>query len=406
MYGIAGETNRLSCAFDCAMMNRPAISEGDMVSQAQAQTRASTRLLSVELLRIVSMLSIAVFHTFQPFFEAIVSGAFSYSTSLTSATCLTTLGFIDQLGSFGNHVFIMISGYFLLSQSLNESPDEQRQKTIRRVRHILLTVGLYGAVAVLVGSFYPKATSASFMSTGWLTQGLQFIWVYLLLVALCPLIARMWKRCPHQTAVLAVAALVIYGINVYIAYVSPGESKRALFEWRKLMSAVTYGLSFVIGGWIARLRQEGRKVSFRNALVLLLLSVAATFIADLLAARRGDLTLLNALSYKSTSPLACLMATSAFLCALSVPQPSTDRAGQGVARVVAFLTSGMLGFYVMQSLLSRGWHKVSNVLLFQALEGGLAPFLLTGIAFSVALFLVLTLIDALVRKLLLERNDS
>lgn len=371
-----------------------------------ATDRARARILSVELLRIVSMLSIAVFHTFQPFFEAIVSGAFSYSTSLTSTACLTTLAFIDQLGAFGNHVFIMISGYFLLAQSLDESSEEQRQKTLRRVRHILLTVGLYGTMAVLIGSFFPKATSASLSSVAWLTQGLQFIWVYLLLVALCPLIARTWKLCPNQTMALAIASIVIYGINVYIAYMSPGESKRALFEWRKLMSAVTYGLSFVIGGWIAQLRKEGRRVSSPHAGISLLLSVSVTFIIGLLAARRGDLSLLNALSYKSTSPLACLMATSSFLYALSVPQPPDERAGEGVTRVVAFLTSGMLGFYVMQSLLSRGWHKVSNALLFQALEGGFSAFLLTGIAFSVALFLVLTLIDAFVRKRLLERGDS
>lgn len=368
--------------------------------------RARERILSVELLRVISMLSIAVFHTFQPFFEAIVSGAFSYSTSLTSTPCLTILGFIDQLGTFGNHVFIMISGYFLLAQSLNESPEEQRQKTLRRVRHILVTVGLYGAAAVLIGSFFPRATSASLSSMAWITQGLQFIWVYLLLVALCPLIARTWKRCPNQTAALAVAAIVIFGINVYIAYVSPGESKRALFEWRKLMSAVTYGLSFVIGGWIAQLRKDGRQVSSLRAGFALLLSVSVTFVIVLVAARRGDLSLLNALSYKSTSPLACLMAICSFLYALSVPQRPNNHTSQGVTRAVAFLTSGMLGFYVMQSLLSRGWHKVANALLFQALERGFSAFLLAGIAFSVALFLTLTLIDALVRRLLLERNGS
>ena len=381
------------------------------MAAAETQSRARTRILSVEILRVVSMLGIAVFHTFKPWFEQLTTGDMAnvhlpvdplMLGSLMHPIPLLVLGFIDQLGAWGNHVFIMISGCFLLPRAIEYASSDgadasQRQQTARRAKHILFTVGLYAACALLVDTIYPDVTSASLESTTWLTQGLQFIWVYLVIVVACPLIARVWRHCRRPERLLAVATLFVYAVNLYIAFVSPGSSERSLFEWRKIMSAVTYGLSFVIGGWIAMRCQERSGKDKKSSLLVLLLSVTVTILIEAYAALKGDLLLLDALSFKSTSLLACAMATTALAFALSVPR-ELGAMHPRVSSLIAFSTSGMLGFYVLQSLFSYGWHTISNDMLAQALSFGVLPFLAAGLVFSVTLFLVLVTIDTFVRQ--------
>lgn len=381
------------------------------MAAAETQSRARTRILSVEILRVVSMLGIAVFHTFKPWFEQLTTGDMAnvhlpvdplMLGSLMHPIPLLVLGFIDQLGAWGNHVFIMISGCFLLPRAIEYASSDgadasQRQQTARRAKHILFTVGLYAACALLVDTIYPDVTSASLESTTWLTQGLQFIWVYLVIVVACPLIARVWRHCRRPEMLLAATALFVYAVNLYIAFVSPGSSDRSLFEWRKIMSAVTYGLSFVIGGWIAMRCQERSGKDKKSSLLVLLLSVTVTILIEAYAALKGDLLLLDALSFKSTSLLACAMATTALAFALSVPR-ELGAMHPRVSSLIAFSTSGMLGFYVLQSLFSYGWHTISNDMLAQALSFGVLPFLAAGLVFSVTLFLVLVTIDTFVRQ--------
>lgn len=381
------------------------------MAAAETQSRARTRILSVEILRVVSMLGIAVFHTFKPWFEQLTTGDMAnvhlpvdplMLGSLMHPIPLLVLGFIDQLGAWGNHVFIMISGCFLLPRAIEYASSDgadasQRQQTARRAKHILFTVGLYAACALLVDTIYPDVTSASLESTTWLTQGLQFIWVYLVIVVACPLIARVWRHCRRPEMLLAATALFVYAVNLYIAFVSPGSSERSLFEWRKIMSAVTYGLSFVIGGWIAMRCQERSGKDKKSSLLVLLLSVTVTILIEAYAALKGDLLLLDALSFKSTSLLACAMATTALAFALSVPR-ELGAMHPRVSSLIAFSTSGMLGFYVLQSLFSYGWHTISNDMLAQALSFGVLPFLAAGLVFSVTLFLVLVTIDTFVRQ--------
>lgn len=381
------------------------------MAAAETQSRARTRILSVEILRVVSMLGIAVFHTFKPWFEQLTTGDMAnvhlpvdplMLGSLMHPIPLLVLGFIDQLGAWGNHVFIMISGCFLLPRAIEYASSDgadasQRQQTARRAKHILFTVGLYAACALLVDTIYPDVTSASLESTTWLTQGLQFIWVYLVIVVACPLIAGVWRWCHRPERLLAVATLFVYAVNLYIAFVSPGSSERSLFEWRKIMSAVTYGLSFVIGGWIAMRCQERSGKDKKSSLLVLLLSVTVTILIEAYAALKGDLLLLDALSFKSTSLLACAMATTALAFALSVPR-ELGAMHPRVSSLIAFSTSGMLGFYVLQSLSSYGWHTISNDMLAQALSFGVLPFLAAGLVFSVTLFLVLVTIDTFVRQ--------
>lgn len=364
-----------------------------MVSKGQDRTK--TRIVSVEVLRIVAMLGIAVFHTFQPWFEYVCTGPATPEALLWRPSMLGTLGTIDQLGAWGNHVFIMISGCFLLPAAVKDARAGERNThdAVRRIEQVLLVVVPYAMVALLAGMVLPDITSASVHSFRWLTRGLQFIWVYLTLIVLCPHLGRVLARLKYPGSVLAILTVIVYAINFYIAFVSPGEASRSLFEWRKLMSGVTYALSFVIGGWLSHKRFP---LSYSGA--FLLASIALTVFVETYASTRIDLTLLDALSYKSTSPFACAMATSCLAFALAFP---TDMKSQNtrIARVVTTATSGMLGFYVLQALFSSGWHQVSYGILHVILQQhGQMAFIAVGIAFSFVFFAVLDLIDILVRQ--------
>ena len=77
------------------------------------------RDIEVEVLRIVSILGIAVFHTFLPWINALFHNmddgvGIGASGMTTSFTALCLLALIALLGSFGNNVFFMISGFFIM----------------------------------------------------------------------------------------------------------------------------------------------------------------------------------------------------------------------------------------------------------------------------------------------------
>ena len=369
-------------------------------------------MLSVEVLRVCALLGIAVFHTFQNWFGAVASGeATSWGVAATfyQPTSLAVMGCIDQLGAWGNHVFFLISGYFLLPSALREAKtadgaERSADKTVRRAASILATVAFYVTIAWVVAHIAPQAELVGMTGVGWLAQGLQFVWLYLAFVLICPILARgMAHRQRHAPAALAAAALVVYAANIYIAYFEPGDEYRTLWEWRKLMSGVTYGLSFLVGGYMGESgAHAGRRWGTRASAAALAVAVLATILAESYAALRGDLPLLASLSYKSTSPFAFAMAVSALAFAVSLP-PDAAKRHPRLARTCAYMTSGMLGFYVLQALFSQGWHRLISTQLGYAIDRGFGAYALVGVLLSVALFLVLVSVDILVRQPMMAR---
>lgn len=73
----------------------------------------------VEALRLAAIAGIAVFHTFQSWFAAAVSGAWAPGTA-----ALWALGTISLLGAFGNHVFFAVSAYFLIPSAVRASQQQ------------------------------------------------------------------------------------------------------------------------------------------------------------------------------------------------------------------------------------------------------------------------------------------
>lgn len=357
-----------------------------------SERRTTSRNPRIEALRLVAIVGIAVFHTFQPWFAAITDGSWD-AAPLTRSV----LGCISLLGAYGNHVFFLISGFFLVPRAVAAARGEgywgsQARAVVRRALPVLATVAIYALLALAVSTWVVPMERVSFQSAGWLVGGLQFIWVYLVVIALVPVIGWVWARLRRpRTAVCAIVAVVLL-VNLYIAFVSPGDDVRGLLEWRKLMSAVSYLAAFLVGGALSGLRLDG----LARALVPI---AAFSVLVESFAGVTGDLRLLDALSFKSTSALSFALAVSSLAwAAKSGERGRTD----GTPGLLRGATQSILGFYVAQSVFTSLWHPLANEACLAALPLGEAAVVATGVIVSIAFLAVVLAFDHLVRVPLLR----
>ena len=348
----------------------------------------------IEALRVCAIACIAVFHTFQPWFEAATEGSWDAAPGLLAA-----LGCVSLLGAFGNHVFFLISGFFLVPRAADASHEKgywgsQLRVCARRAATILVSVALWAAVALAVNAWVMPVGRVSLTDLTWLVGGLQFIWVYLVVMLAVPLIGWVWARVRSPRATVIAIAVVVFAVNAYIAFVSPGADERGLLEWRKLMSAVSYVVAFLTGGALA-----GARLGWgRRALAA---SAAACVVAACAAGLAENLWLLKALSFKSTSLLSFALAVSLMACAAGT-RPS-ERAEKGrLAALVRATTPSILGFYIAQSVFTSAWHPAANELLERALGAGDAAFLAVGVLASLVFLAVVLLVDRALRVSLLK----
>lgn len=348
----------------------------------------------IEALRLVAIAGIAVFHTLLPWFDMAQLGWWE-----PSAPVALLLGVTSLLGAFGNHVFFLVSGLFLLPRAVAaaDSPSfwrDQARGVARRAGTILASVALYAAVALAVSTWVTPVPGVSLAETGWLVGGLEFIWVYLVVVALCPALGWVGRRLPHARAGALFLLACVFVVNGYIAFFSPGEEVRGLLEWRKLMSAVTYLASFVAGGLLSRARLD-------RAPLALACGVAATLAVEGLAALAGDLALMDALSFKSTSLLSFVLAVGAVALAAR-PLPGAGGSPGAGARLALAAAPSVLGFYISQSIFSPLWQPVATQVCQWALDRSEWLLLAVGALFSLALLACALLIDRIVRIPLLK----
>ncbi len=349
-----------------------------MTENAQAPRNAR-----IEALRLVAILGIAVFHTFQPWFSAATVDA--WDVWVTSPGTLATLGCVNLLGSYGNHVFFLISGFFLVPRAAVRSGEpgywrEQARAAARRSVAILLTVALYVLGALAIDAWVVPIEGISLESPLWIFSWLEFIWVYLVIVLATPLIGWAWGRVRRPIAVVCALAACVFAVNAYIAFVSPGDEVRDLLEWRKLMSAASYLVAFLVGGALA-------------------CCSALAVGAEAAAALAGNTNLLVALSFKSTSALSFALAA----CSVAVASArSDDRMPARASALLRRLASSILGFYVAQALLSPLWRSFGWDLCLAALDHGELSLLAAGVIWSAVLLAVLLAFDQLVRIPLLR----
>ena len=346
----------------------------------------------IEALRLVAIAGIAVFHTLLPWFDMALLGWWEPSAPVALALGVTSL-----LDAFGNHVFFLVSGFFLLPRAVEASGSprywaEQARSTGRRALAIIASVALYAALALVVSAWVAPVPGVSLAETDWLVGGLEFIWVYLAFVALCPVIGWVWRRTPRAGALVLALVACVFAVNAYIAFVSPGEEVRDLLEWRKLMSAVTYLASFLTGGLLAEARLD-------RAPRALACAVAATLVAEGLAALAGDLATMDALSFQSTSLLSFVLAVCAVALAAR-PRPSADSGP--AARLACAVAPSILGFYITQSIFSPLWQPVATQACQWALDRSEWLLLAVGALLSLVLLAGVLLIDRIVRIPLLK----
>ena len=214
--------------------------------------RKASRNTSIEALRLVAVAGIAIFHTFQWTFQAACIGVPEY-VSLAAFPYSGLLGFINQLGCWANEVFFMISGYFLIPSAVHalqngSSAQHLTLKSLERLKKIVLPTLFYCAACLLVSMYVYPLPEISLHEIGWLTLGIEFIWVYAASVLLVPVIALIRQQIGSKRAPFVAALLVFttFGINCYIA--ATANEAAGIVLWRKLMSAVTYLVAFIAAG--------------------------------------------------------------------------------------------------------------------------------------------------------------
>lgn len=420
----------------------------------------SPRIFAVEMLRLLAIVGIAIFHTFLPAFESVLGyGPWPTVPNVPISAVTGTLWavwlvmMIKFVGAWGNHIFFMISGYFLIPRMMRDSLEpgywrKQAVSTARRVAQVLATVAFYTLIMLAVDRFVAPVASAGWKE--WFLLGLEFIWVYTLVVAFAPAVAWLLARIARWNATVlvalaAVAMMLVYALNAYVAFTSTGSF--ALLDWRKWMGALSYAVSFMLAGLVGHAirrargvvagygREAGREKSGRPlwmragvwawtlAAVLAVLSAVVAW-----AVAKGDYPLMYRLSFKSTSAFSFVLAVCSLMIAVTRGRSDGVRddgvrdattalpaaAPSHFHNAVQALASGILGFYVVQSLAGGLWkplceRAMAPALANAALVGGQAArfgwlivWFAIGIAFSVAFVAVVCVCDRCIRQPLLR----
>ena len=267
--------------------------------------RKASRNTSIEALRLVAVTGIAIFHTFQWTFQAACIGVPEYA-SLAAFPYSGLLGFINQLGCWANEVFFMISGYFLIPSAVHalqngSSAQHLTLKSLERLKKIVLPTLFYCAACLLVSMYVYPLPEISLHEIGWLTLGIEFIWVYAASVLLVPVIALIRQQIGSKRAPFGAALLVFttFGINCYIA--ATANEVAGVVSWRKLMSAVTYLVAFIAAGEMRFvLEYLGNASGSQKSKIVLIGLIAATVTLELLLSTNSQY---DALWKLSTSQL-------------------------------------------------------------------------------------------------------
>lgn len=369
----------------------------------------ASRNTSIEALRLVAVAGIAIFHTFQWTFQAVCTGASEYST-LAVFPYSGALGFINLLGCWANEVFFMISGYFLIPSAVRalqngSSAQGLTLKSLGRLKKIVLPTLFYCAVCLLVSMYVYPLPEISLHEIGWLTLGIEFVWVYAASVLLVPVIALVRQRIGSIRAPFVVALLVLttFGINCYIAATANGAAGIVL--WRKLMSAVTYLVAFIAAGEIRFVLEcHGNASCAQKSKIVLIGLVAAAIALELLLSANIQCDALWKLSYKSTSIISFILAAASVAAAALHQQRHEVPA---VNKTIVTLAAGTLAFYAVQSFTCNVWRPIFDNAIYTMATGiqtgtpRPAGAILLGILMSLCLALALLLMD-IARRAIVE----
>ena len=320
------------------------------------------------------------------------------------------LGFINLLGCWANEVFFMISGYFLIPSAVRalqngSSAQYLTRKSFARLKKIVLPTLFYCSACLLVSMYVYPLPEISLHEIGWLTLGIEFIWVYAASVLLVPVIALIRQRIGSKRVPFVVALLVLatFGINCYIA--ATANEAAGIVLWRKLMSAVTYLVAFIAAGEMRFVLEcHGNASGAQISKIVLIGLVAATIALELLLSANSQYAALWMISYKSTSVISFILA-AASVAAAALHQPRHE--APAADKTIMSLAAGTLAFYAVQSFTCNVWRPIFDNAIYnmatgiQTGEPRPAAAMLLGILMSLCLALALLLMD-IVRRAAIE----
>ena len=365
----------------------------------------ASRNTSIETLRLVAVVGIAIFHTFQWTFQAVCTGMPEYAP-LAAFPYSGALGCINLLGCWANEVFFMISGYFLIPSAARalkngSSVRDLTSKSLARLRKIVFPTLFYCAACLLVSVYIYPLPEISLHEIGWLTLGIEFIWVYAASVLLVPVIvlARQWLGNQKAPFVAALLVLTTFGINCYIAVTA--NDATGIVVWRKLMSAVTYLVAFIAAGEMRFvLERHGNASGAQKSKIVLIGLIAATVTLELLLSANSQYGALWMLSYKSTSALSFVLA-AASVAAAALHQPRHK--ASAADKAITSLAAGTLGFYAVQSFTCNVWRPIFDNAIYTMAVGvqtgapNPSGAILLGIVMSLCLAFTLLIMDIIRR---------
>ncbi|MFQ9230316.1 MAG: acyltransferase family protein [Collinsella sp.] len=369
----------------------------------------AARNISIEALRLVAVAGIAVFHTFQWTFQAVCTGLPEYAP-LAVLPYSGALGFINLLGCWANEVFFMISGYFLIPSAVRalqkgSSVHDLTRKSLARLQKIVFPTLFYCAACLLVSMYIYPLPEISLHEIGWLTLGIEFIWVYAASVLLVPVIVLARRQIGSKRAPFVVALLVLatFGINCYIA--ATANEAAGIVLWRKLMSAVTYLVAFIAAGEMRFALGHCNKTSAaQKSKIVLIGLIAATIALELLLSASNQYGTLWMLSYKSTSVISFILA-AASVAAAALHQLRHE--ASAADKAITSLAAGTLGFYAVQSFTCNVWRPIFDNAIYTMVTGiqtgtpRSAGAILLGVLMSLCLAFTLLIMD-IVRRAVVD----
>lgn len=365
----------------------------------------AARNISIEALRLIAVAEIAIFHTFQWTFQAVCTGVSEYAL-LAAFPYSGLLGLINLLGCWANEVFFMISGYFLIPSAARalkngSSVRDLTRKSLARLKKIVLPTLFYCAACLFVSIYIYPLPEISLHEIGWLTLGIEFIWVYAASVLLVPVIVLARRQIGNKRIPFVIALLVLatFGINCYIA--ATANEAAGIVLWRKLMSAVTYLVAFIAAGEMRFALEHCNKASAAQKSKFVLIGLTAVTIAlELLLSANSQYAALWMLSYKSTSVISFILA-AASVAAATLHQPR--RKASAADKAITSLAAGTLGFYAVQSFTCNVWRPIFDNAIYTMAAGvqtgapNPSGAILLGIAMSLCLALALLIMDVVRR---------
>lgn len=369
----------------------------------------ASRNTSIEALRLVAVVGIAIFHTFQWTFQAVCTGVPEYAT-LAAFPYSGALGCVNLLGCWANEVFFMISGYFLIPSAVRalqngSSVHDLTCKSLARLKKIVFPTLFYCAICLLVSMYIYPLPEISLHEIGWLTLGIEFIWVYAASVLLVPVIVLARRKIGSKRVPFVVAILVLatFGTNCYIAAMA--NDATGIVLWRKLMSAVTYLVAFIAAGEIRfALEHYGNASGAQKSKIVLIGLTAATVALELLLSANSQYDALWTLSYKSTSFISFILA-AASVAAAALHKPR--RKASAADKAITSLAAGTLGFYAVQSFTCNVWRPIFDNAIYDMAAGvqtgtpNPSGAISLGIALSLCLAFTLLIMD-IVRRAVVD----